>query len=438
MKPSDTPLTYVSALKEAEEPILANGSPGPEYADDRRLFQGIPGIERAPGGRFWCCCFSGGQGESPLNYVPLFTSGDHGETWKGPVLVVDGPGNVRVHDANVWVDPEGRLWLFWTQTHTLHDGRWGVWAITTENPDDENPKWSAPRRLMDGIMLNKPTVCRNGDWLFPVSLMYGKMLKNEKRMLPEFLRTYLLALMSPEEIQKVHERAGAWVYLSRDKGKSFQPLGCARGPEESSTHNEHMVIEKNDGSLWMLLRSTTGISESTSTDGGRTWSTVEKSSIPHPSSRFFLRRLQSGNLLLVKHGPMEPGNMPVKNRPGASPGQANPKYERAHLTAFLSGDEGKSWSKGLLLEERHCSYPDGIEAPDGTLYVTYDRGRRTEKEIMMARITEEDIRAGHLVSPQSRLGMIINRATGVISEAEDWSQFKGKDDPDEPLIFTGI
>jgi hypothetical protein len=70
-------------------------------------------------------------------------------------------------------------------------------------------------------------------------------------------------------------------------------------------------------------------------------------------------------------------------------------------------------------------------------YVTYDRDRRVDKEVLMARFTEEDIRAGHLVSPKSRLGMLINRATGVIPDAEDWRHFKGKDDRDE-LIFTGI
>ncbi len=428
MKQSDIPLTYAAAWKEAEEPILPNFSPGPEYAGDKRLFQGIPGIERAPGGRLWSCFYSGGQGESPLNYVLLFTSGDNGKTWKGPVLVVDGPGNVRACDANLWMDPDGRLWLFWMQTHTLHDGRWGVWAITTENPDDENSEWSDARRLSDGIMLNKPTVCSNGNWLFPISLLDDRVLRNEKRMLPAFLRTYLLALMSPEEIQRVCEREGAWVYLSTDKGESLHPLGRARVPKECSTHNEHMVVEKKNGSLWMLIRTSQGIWESTSTDGGRTWSPVEKTAIPHVSARFFFRRLQNGNFLLVKHGPMETVDAAGETI----------ELKRTHLTAFLSKEEGKTWSKGFLLEENGCSYPDGFEAPDGTIFITYDRGRRKEKEVMMACFTEEDIQAGRLVSPNSRLAILINKATGVISDAEDWSHFKGKDDPDEPLIFTGI
>ena len=37
------------------------------------------------------------------------------------------------------------------------------------------------------------------------------------------------------------------------------------------------------------------------------------------------------------------------------------------------------------------SYPDGGEAPDGTIYIIYDYSRRTEREILLAAFTEEDI-----------------------------------------------
>ena len=32
--------------------------------------------------------------------------------------------------------------------------------------------------------------------------------------------------------------------------------------------DEHMMVERDDGSLWMLLRNTGGIAQSVSTDGG--------------------------------------------------------------------------------------------------------------------------------------------------------------------------
>lgn len=43
------------SLARAAEPVIPplNSSPGPEYSDDVRMFQGIPTIERAPNGRRW-------------------------------------------------------------------------------------------------------------------------------------------------------------------------------------------------------------------------------------------------------------------------------------------------------------------------------------------------------------------------------------------------
>ena len=156
-----------------------------------------------------------------------------------------------------------------------------------------------------------------------------------------------------------------------------------------------MVVERRDGSLWMLLRTSYGIGQSVSTDGGTTWSPVVASCPPEV-------------------------------------------FSRTDVTACLSADDGKAWSGCLFLEERDATYPDATQAPDGTIYVIYDHGRRKEKEILMATFTEEDLAAGRSISPQGREKVLINRAEGVVPDEENWSLFKGKDDPNEPLVFTGF
>lgn len=83
---------------------------------------------------------------------------------------------------------------------------------------------------------------------------------------------------------------------------------------------------------------------------------------------------------------------------------------RVQLSAWLSGDEGRSWEGGLVLDERKgISYPDGFEAPDGTIYISYDRNRAADGEILMARFTEDDILAKQLLGPKSKLKMLISR-----------------------------
>lgn len=337
--------------------------PGPEYADAVRMFQGIPGIERAANGRLWATWYGGGVTEDHHNYVLLATSGDDGHAWSGVKLIVDPDrdGPVRAFDPCLWHDPQGRLWLFWAQRGR---GLPQLLAMTTDNSGDETPTWSKPRWICEGIMMNKPTVTSDGRWLLPVAI-WGR---EESDM----------------------------VFASADRGATWQRIGAATVPEKKDRNcDEHMLVERRDGSLWMLVRTGYGIGESISRDGGKTWTGVQRSGIVHTVSRFFIRRLQSGKLLLVKHSP-----------PG--------KPARSHLTAYVSDDDGKTWSGGLLLDERNgVSYPDGVESPDGTIYLIYDFSRQNEKQILMATFTEADVAAGKPVSSRVRFRVLINQATGI-------------------------
>ena len=187
------------------------------------------------------------------------------------------------------------------------------------------------------------------------------------------------------DFQELYPLRGANVFVSGDKGASWQRRGAVRFPHPN--WHEHMIVERRDGSLWMLARTGNGIMESTSTDGGKNWSKPTASKINHPVARFHIRRLASGRLLLIKHGDT-----------------IDSHQHRSKLTAWLSENDGESWSGGLMLDKRNgISYPDGFQVPDGTIYISYDRNRATEGEILLARFTEEDIVARMLVGKKSKL-----------------------------------
>src|SRR5690348_8375766 len=104
--PAQLALLFARALWGADphsdpalEPPRIVTSPGAEYADANRKFQGIPGIERASNGRLWVLWYGGDTREGPQNYVILVTSGDDGKTWSPPRLVIDPAGFVRAFDA---------------------------------------------------------------------------------------------------------------------------------------------------------------------------------------------------------------------------------------------------------------------------------------------------------------------------------------------------
>lgn len=361
-------------------PVPVTTNPGEKYASRNREFQGIPAIERTPGGRLWAAWYAGGVGEGPDNYAVVVTSGDDGQTWSEPAAVVDPAGDVRAYDPALWVDPAGNLWLFWAQClsreiNNIFDGVAGVWASRALDPERADTGWSAPVRIGNGVMMNKPVALSSGAWLYPLGLWND-----------------LCGGTVPPSLR--HEKRSN-VYASVDNGASFVLRGGADVPDRC--FDEHMVVELSGGRLWMLVRTNYGIGQSFSSDGGNNWTPGENSGIPGPNSRFFLRRLRSGRLLLVNHR-VDP---------------AEPK-KRENLCAVLSEDEGKTWRGGLLLDERHAvSYPDGTEDETGLIRIIYDRERYTEGEILTARFREEDILAGRIVSPDAALRQLVNRTGGL-------------------------
>jgi len=206
----------------AGTPPPVNQSPGSEYADSVRMFQGIPGIERAANGRLWATWYGGGQGEDRHNYILLATSQDDGRTWSPPKLVLDpdGDGPVRAFDPCLWHDPQGRLWLSWAQRGGSTPE---LFAMHTEQSGEENPQWSRPQWICDGIMMNKPTVSADGRWLLPVA-----MWKTD---------------------------GSARVVASTDRGDTWSLIGAANVPRPQDRNcDEPMIVERRDGSLWMLIR----------------------------------------------------------------------------------------------------------------------------------------------------------------------------------------
>jgi hypothetical protein len=360
-----------SGLHAAEDPSLQPpqhiGAPKAEHAVTNRAFTGIPSMAVAPKGRLWSTWYAGvTPGEDSNNYVVLSTSGDGGVTWT-EVLTVDpdASGPVRSFDPELWMSPDGRLFLFWAQMEkSRRDVELGVWCIETSEPEAAQPMWSKPRRISDGVMMCKPLVLSSGEWTLPISRW------------------------------REHDES-AQMIVSIDSGKTWTRRGGCNVPKDVRQFDEHMFVERKDGSLWLLVRTTYGIGESVSTDRGKTWPELKPSSILHTPSRFFISRLVSGNLLLVKHGPLDA------------------RTSRSHLTAYVSKDDGKTWNGGLMLDERAgVSYPDGQQTPDGLILVIYDYNRVSDRNILMATFREEDVAAGKPVSNDLRLRQLVSKASG--------------------------
>lgn len=328
----------------------------PIYAESIRQFQGCPTLAITKGGRIYLGWYAGGTREPHMeNYNLVIYSDDQGKTWSDPLFVIPSSKERRVHslDIQLWTAPDGRLFVFWVQnnTHPYQPGEPGFvvdgyvfddfehaeWVMICDDPDAEEPVFSVPRYLDKGFLRCKPLVLQDGTW---INFNYDQ----------------------------TSSRYG--YSISKDQGKTYTHLyGAEKVP---TPFDETMAYEKMDGSVRMLARSSVGeLAESTSFDGGITWTDAIKSGIPNPNTRFYIARTPSGRILMVNND--------------------TPTPPRSHMTVYLSEDDGETWAYKRCLDVRNpVSYPD-VDFYDGKIYLTYDLGRTTEREILFASFTEEDI-----------------------------------------------
>ncbi len=360
--------------------------PGPELSDTGRTWQGIPGIERTAKGRLWVTWYSGDVGEDAMgNYALAATSGTDGRSWGPPALAIQGPPGARIGDPLPWIDPKGRLWIFYAQTSSDKQGGapHGTYAIRTDNPDNAHPAWTAPALIAEGgILFGKPVVTPAG-WIAPF-FINGKPAWHGKT--------------------GGHETG---TLVTHDEGASWQWLGGTSIPGDLRNFSEATLATRKDGALFMCIRTQKGLYQSESQDGGQQWSTAAPMpGFAGPATRAHLQKLASGAWMLLYH----------ESQP-----TAKGTYRRERLTAWLSADEGRTWPHKLMVDERgQLSYPDAMQAADGRIFIAYDHGRYEPgaKEILVGILREEDIRAGKITSRDAQSRLLVNRALGYGNHAE--------------------
>ena len=319
----------------------------------------------ADGKQIFIAWYTGGKGEGPGNYVTLAVSLDNGKTWKNDQLVVyPKEATTRFFDPVLWRDKNGKVWLFYavglkTKEKQIWDLKGGVNAVSIAW-NGKKVTHSQPSLLSYGIMMNKPVYIPQKDIaLFPVSVW---QLGKDNSRDPEYVQDGTF-------IHSIDYKANSKVLATYG---SVPVL-----PDSMRTFDEHQVVQISErGELLCLLRAKPGIYYSKSKDFGKSWSTLQPfmASGPTNSARFYIGKLQSGNLILI----------------------LNSSKTRNNMTAFISKDGGKTWPHKLLLDNREMvSYPDLDQTHDGKLHVTYDHDRAGAKDIFYCSFREEDILEGN-------------------------------------------
>ena len=336
-----------------------------KYEENIREFQGCPTIAISPKGRIFAGWYAGGWREPHMdNYNLIVYSDDDGKTWSKPVCVMPSNREKLIHvlDIQLWMSPEGRLFVFWVQNNVrpaagdqpeftkskpgvridgydFTDFTHAEWCMVCDDPDTEKLVFSEPRYLDIGFLRCKPTVLSSGEW---INFNYDQE----------------------------HDRYG--YSISLDKGESYTHY---YGSKKLETHfDEAMAYERLDGSLRMLARSSARrLAESYSFDKGISWTDAELTDIDSPDTRIFVSRTPSGRILLVSN---------------------DSSKSRCNMSVYLSEDDGACFKYKRLIDGRDSlSYPD-VDFYNGKIYLVYDRERcgiGSAREILFTSFTEEDI-----------------------------------------------
>lgn len=191
-----------------------------------------------------------------------------------------------------------------------------------------------------------------------------------------------LVLVGQEIIPQWRHATVMWA--SDDLGKTWQRgdvLDYGIGEHDHAGSLEGSVIERADGSLYLLLRTESGfLWEATSKDGLK-WTGLKQTAIQSVTCCPQMSRLADGRIALL-------WNAPPRHNPSSG-------SSRAELSLAFSSDETASWSKPVIVAANYApagrvSYPYLYERQPGELWITTMQGG------LRMKVNTADLAAGEI------------------------------------------
>ncbi len=263
------------------------------------------------------------------------------QEWTKPAEVANGVQNDSTRypcwNPVLFQAPEGKTLLFY-KIGPSPSTWWGMLLTST----DGGKSWSKSEKLPDGILgpiKDKPVLLNNGN------LLCGSSTEGHG--------------------WQVHFE------ITPDFGKTWYKIGPIN---DAKTYNaiQPTILFHKDGRLQALCRSKNrAILQTWSSDSGKTWSPLAKTSLPNNDSGIDAVTLKDGRQLLVYNHVLPPDG----------------KYKgaRSPLNVAVSKD-GKMWNAALVLEDtpnEKFSYPAVIQTSDGLVHIVYTWKRKRIRHVVI-------------------------------------------------------
>ncbi|MEX2171761.1 MAG: sialidase family protein [Pirellulales bacterium] len=345
-----------------------------------------PSIARLDDDRLLCVYSAHDPQRDEKVYLVGVVSDDHGSTWSRPEVLIDTPDG-NDYDPSIIVI--GKRVIVSATTTPPTPG------ITTSRTmavgsDDGARSWSPPyeipmgRRYTSG-KVNNGIVTADGTAL--LGFTWEKNLETGPRK----------RLDGEGEMEEVNA-----VLMSFDEGRTWAAsesveLTTRRAADSAGAINgvcEPALIECDDGSIFMLSRTgLTNLYGCRSTDGGRSWSKAEPTSLVGHNAPASLCRFDG-------------------ERPGVLAVWNNSPQNRWPLCVAASFDGCRTWTtprEVTDVEGVEVSYPGCTPTGDGKLLVVYQQTRKDGRDIRAMRFDPEWV-VGNEAAANDDAGAVLKEA----------------------------
>jgi predicted neuraminidase len=274
-------------------------------------------VEAAPG--LHMAAWFGGTAEKAKD-VQIWGAHFDGQAWSTPVVLGTEP-NQPTWNPVLFNSPKGLI--LWYKAGPSPDD----WTGYMRRSSDNGKTWTKPTVLpasMVGPVRAKPIRLKDG------SILAGTSWESYKTWTPFVDRS--------TDDGETWLRSNAFGVKTEPHGGQIQPT----------------LWQADDGSIVTLMRSRRplNVCRSVSTDGGKTFSLAEPTTLSNPNAGIDAVKTREGDVFLI-YNPAPIGRTPI--------------------SLARSTDDGKSWTKVKDLETEfgEYSYPAMIQSSDGMLRMTY-------------------------------------------------------------------
>ncbi len=166
-----------------------------------------------------------------------------------------------------------------------------------------------------------------------------------------------------------HDGWKVQVELTKDWGRTWERIGPIEADDDIQAIQP--TVLRHGRRLQMLCRSKkSGVVETWSSDGGKTWSPLAKTDLPNPNSGIDAVTTKNGMHYLVYN--------PTSTPEGKWGGERHPLL-------LAKSQDGQHWEEVAVLESEpgEYSYPAIVEGHNGDLHITYTWKRDRVKHVMV-------------------------------------------------------